>query len=149
MVRNEVGATLEGTPELVAGAGPAVIQEWLLEADMTAYRVVVAFVSDGPMPVGVVRKQGDRVVPLATLSPLAYVMCTIAGGELSTGRRTPRWSVSGGGAWYPFQTEGYLTEMFVAEKFRLNAVDAFHVTRLIAAALGRPTDASVGSRTAE
>jgi hypothetical protein len=146
MVRNEAGATVEGTPELVAGAGPAVIQEWLLEADMTAYRVVVAFVSDGPVPVGLVRKQGDRVVPLATLSPLAYVMCTIAGGEL-VDRRTPRWPVSGGGAWYPFQTEGYLSEMYVAEKFRLNAVDAFHVTRLVAAALGRPSD--VGSGPAE
>lgn len=130
----ESGATLEGTPELVAGMGPALVQEWLLEADGTAYRAIVVW-SDVEVPVGIVRR-GES--PKARLGAYAYVMCNVGGGgSTGWGDNVGRWSVDGGGAWYPFARGGFLADHYVAEKFRLNRVDAFHVTRLLRAALSR------------
>lgn len=126
---------VEGTPELVAGSGPTLVQEWLLEADATAYRVVVVFVGDLDVPV-----RGG--LPKATLTPMAYVMCNVAGGGgTGWGTTVPSWSVNGGGAWYRFLADaGGLHEDYVAEKFRLNSTDAANVTRLLRAALGREGD---------
>ena len=123
----------QGEPELVSEAGT--VHEWLLEADMTSYRIIVV----RPQLVGL-KGRVDR----STLNPTyAYVMSTIAGGERSDGGRIPRWPTDGGGAWYPFAREGYLAPSYVAEKFRLNDVDAYHVTQLIAAALERPASRGV------
>lgn len=113
-------------PYMVLGSGPHLLQDWLLEADATAYRVTVVFNVGG--------QSGEPG------SGFVLVACNIAGGEESLqGRmRHPRWPVDGGGAFYRFAVEGFLAAHYVAEKFRLNEVDAYHVTRLIATALGRP-----------